>query len=84
MPDNDNAIRSHGELIDWIDAVNSYEEKPETLYTVEDAADDIAGWKEFYESAGEENPLHFITPEVYKNAMNYCITVLWHSNRASV
>lgn len=84
MPDNENTIRTHGELIDWIDAVNSYEEKPEKLYTVEDAAADIAGWTEFYESAGEENPLRYITPYMYMNAMNYCITVLWYSNKASV
>lgn len=67
-----------GAIADWINDIFAYEEKPTKRYTLKDASIDL-----------EEHRKHFaddallklseITPEQYRDAMNYNIAHVWKS-----
>ena len=61
------------ELIDWVNVLFAYEEKPK-YYTTEYAATDL---KEFGSIISEYPELGEVTPETYAAAVNYCIKNIW-------
>lgn len=67
------------DIEDFIDALFTFEEKPHNLYTLKEAAIDLEEHRKTFECEDEIIDLNMIDAEDYMEAMNYCITQVWHS-----
>ena len=63
----------------WIDNLLAFDDKPDKLYTIEDAETDLEEHRKYPELFEDDINLWHVDAEDYMEAMNYNITNVWKS-----